>query len=58
LNKLKARLSMWKGRFLSLIGRSCVIKSMLTTIPLFYLLVFKAPESVYKSIRSIQRKFL
>ena len=26
LNKLKARLSVWKGRFLSLAGRSCVIK--------------------------------
>ena len=58
LNKLKARLSVWKGRYLSLAGRTCVIKSILTTIPLFYLSVFKAPESVYKSIISIQRKFL
>ena len=58
LNKLNARLSMWKGRLLSLAGRTCVIKSILTAIPLFYLSVFKAPKSVYKSIISIQRKFL
>jgi len=58
LNKLKARLSVWKGRFLSLAGRSCVIKFVFTPIPLFYLSVFKAPNSVYKSIISIQRRFL
>ncbi|XP_068475067.1 uncharacterized protein [Phaseolus vulgaris] len=58
LEKLKARLSVWKGRFLSLAGRTCVIKSMLTAIPLFYLSVYKSPESVYKSIISTQRKFL
>ena len=58
LEKLKARLSVWKGRFLSLAGRTCVIKSVLTAIPLFYLSVYKAPESVYKSIISIQRRFL
>ena len=58
LTKLNARLSVWKGRFLSLAGRRCVIKSVLTSIPLFYLSVFKAPKSIYKSIISIQRKFL
>jgi len=58
LTKLKARLSAWKGRFLSLAGRSCVIKYVLTAVPLFYLSVFKAPESVYKSIINIQRIFL
>ena len=58
LEKLKARLSVWKGRFLSLAGRTCVIKFVLTAIPLFYLSVYKAPESVYESIISIQRKFL
>jgi len=58
LNKLKTRLSVWKGRFLSMAGRTCVIKSVFNAIPLFYLSVFKAPESIYKSIISIQRRFL
>ena len=39
-------------------GRICVIKSVFTAIPLSYLSVFKAPKSVYKSIISIQRRFL
>ena len=58
VNKLKTRLSVWKGRFLSMAGKICVIKSVFTAIPLFYLSVFKASESVYKSIISIQRRFL
>jgi len=58
LSKLKTRLSVWKGRFLSLARRTCVIKSVLNAIPLFYLSIFKAPESIYKSIISIQRRFL
>ena len=58
LEKLKVRLSVWKGRFLSLAVRTCVIKFVLTAIPFFYLSVYKAPESVYKSIISIQGKFL
>ena len=42
LNKLKTKLSVWKGRFLSMVGRICIIKSVFTAIPLFYLSVFKA----------------
>jgi len=58
LTKLKARLNVWKGRFLSLAGRICLIKSIITAVPLFYLSIFKAPDSVYQSIIRIQRKFL
>ena len=58
LSKLKARLSVWKGRFLSMAGRICVIKSVLTVVPLYYLSLFRAPNSVCKSITIIQRRFL
>jgi len=58
VNKIKARLSYWKGRFLSMEGRICLLKSVFTAIPLFYLSFFKAPNSVCNSIISIQRKFL
>ena len=56
LRKLKSRLSVWKRRFLSMAGRLCLIKSVLSAIPLLSL--FKAPEVVCKSIISIQRTFL
>jgi len=58
VDKVKARLSAWKGKCLSLAGRVCLVKSVLTSIPLFYLSIFKAPISVCKKISSIQRRFI
>jgi len=58
LNKLSARLSTWKGRFLSLAGRICLIKSVFTVIPLFYLSFYKAPTAVCEKIVTIQRRFM
>lgn len=58
LSKISARLCAWMGRLLSLARRICLIKSIFTVIPLFYLSLFKAPESVYNKIISIQRRFL
>jgi len=58
LNKLKSRLSVWKGRFLSMAGRVCLIKFVLSAVPLYYLSLFKAPDVVCKSIIGIQRRFL
>ena len=42
LSKLCDKLSAWKGRFLSLAGRICLIKSVLTALLLFYFSLFKA----------------
>jgi len=56
--KIEARLSSWKGRFLSMAGQICLLKLVFTAIPLFYLSIFKAPAAVCNRIRSIQRKFL
>ena len=58
MDKIQDRLSVWKGRRLSLAGRVCLVKSVLTSIPLFYLSVFRAPSSVCKRIASIQRRFI
>jgi len=58
VRKLEARLNSWKGRFLSMAGRICLLKSVFTAIPLFYLSIFKVPVAVCNKISSIQRKFL
>nr|AER13158.1 putative retrotransposon [Phaseolus vulgaris] len=58
VSKINAKLSVWKGRFLSMAGRICLIKLVITVVPLFYLSFFKAPVSVYNRIASIQRRFL
>jgi len=53
MDKVKARLSAWRGKCLSLAGRVCLIRSVLTSIPLFYLSFFIAPISVCHKISSI-----
>jgi len=58
INKLKTRLNVWKGRFLTMAGRICLINSVITVIPLYYLSLFKAPDPICKRITSIQRRFL
>jgi len=38
--------------------RICLIKSVISALPLYYLSLFKASESICKNIISIQRRFL
>ena len=58
IERLSTKLSVWKGRFLSLAGRICLVKVVFTSIPLFYLSFFKAPQVVCDKMVSIQRRFL
>ena len=53
VRKIEARLCSWKGRFLSMAGRICLLKSVFTAIPLFYLSIFKAPVAVCNKISSV-----
>jgi len=50
IEKIKSRLSRWKGKLLSMARRVCLIKAMLSALPLFYLSFFKAPSAVCKQI--------
>jgi len=58
IERLEARLCSWKGRFLSLARRICLIKFALSSIMLFYLSLFKMPFVVANEIVRIQRNFL
>jgi len=58
VNRVKSRLGRWKGRYISMAGRICLIKFVLSSIPLFYLSLFKLPSSVLKKIVCLQRNFL
>ncbi|PNX58080.1 ribonuclease H, partial [Trifolium pratense] len=44
MDRLKNRLSGWKSRFLSFGGRLVLIKSVLTSLPVYALSFFKAPS--------------
>lgn len=55
---LRKRLSIWKGKHLSMAGRVVLINSVLNAIPIYTLSFYKAPKKILKEIISIQSKFL
>ena len=56
--RIQKRLAMWKCKFLSFGGRVTLINSVLTSLPLYYMSIFKAPIGVIKRIDKIRRAFL
>jgi len=58
MSKIRKRLSRWKGRHISFVGRMTFIKSVLSSMPLFFISLFKMPSIVRKEIVKIQRDFL
>jgi len=49
---------MWKGKRLFMTGRICMIKFILTSIPLFYLSMFLVSMVVMKELKMVQRSFI
>lgn len=58
LDRFKSKLASWKRRYLSIGGRIVLIKSVLSSLPIFYMSLFKIPEGIVKALESIQAKFL
>jgi len=58
LSTIRAKLSIWEGKFLSMAGRRRLIKSVLNSLPLYYMSVFTMPKGIIKAISSINRCFL
>jgi len=58
VEKIRKKLAKWKGKHLSFAGKTCLLKSVITSLPLFFLSFFKMPKSVEKEIKRIQREFL
>uniref|UniRef100_A0A151UE24 Uncharacterized protein n=1 Tax=Cajanus cajan TaxID=3821 RepID=A0A151UE24_CAJCA len=53
IRKFRKKLSVWKHKILSMMGRICLINSVLTSLPLFFLSFFKMPCLVVKKIVSL-----
>jgi hypothetical protein len=57
IRKISSRLSRWKVKTLSIGGRLTLLKSVLVSIPVFYMFLFKVPKGVLKKMESIRSKF-
>ncbi|XP_058741679.1 uncharacterized protein LOC131614069 [Vicia villosa] len=53
INKIKIRLSSWKGKFISIGGRVTLINAVLNAIPTFLLSFYKAPDKGGLGIRYV-----
>jgi len=53
LNRIKARLSGWSSKHLSFGGRLILLKSVLSSLPVYALSFFKAPGGIISSIESL-----
>lgn len=58
VDRVKVKLASWKRRFLSLAGRLTLIKAILSSLPVYYLSLFKMPEGVARELDKIQAAFL
>ncbi|GKC44824.1 RNA-directed DNA polymerase, eukaryota, reverse transcriptase zinc-binding domain protein [Tanacetum coccineum] len=57
LTKISARLSKWKLKTLSIGGRLTLIKSVLTSLLLYHMSIYKVPMGVLNRMESIRRRF-
>ncbi|GKD89986.1 RNA-directed DNA polymerase, eukaryota, reverse transcriptase zinc-binding domain protein [Tanacetum coccineum] len=57
VDKVKSRLSKWKMNTLSIGGRMTLLKSVLSSTPIYYMSMFKVPSQVLKCLEGIRRSF-
>ena len=55
IQKFTKKLSLWKHKNVSFGGRICLINSVFSSLPLFYLSFFKMPKEVWRKIVVMMR---
>ncbi|CAL5417851.1 unnamed protein product [Camellia sinensis] len=58
LDTIRVRLSGWKRKMLSFAGRLTLIKSVLSSLPVYYLSLFKMPDGVAREVEKLEAAFL
>lgn len=58
IDKLRCKARSWNSKYISLSGRLVLAKSVLCSIPLFLMAIFKAPKGVVVEVEKILRAFL
>ncbi|GKA94797.1 RNA-directed DNA polymerase, eukaryota, reverse transcriptase zinc-binding domain protein, partial [Tanacetum coccineum] len=57
VSKFKSRLSKWKMKTLSIGGRMTLIKSVLSSLPIYHMSIYKDPKKIINSLESIRSHF-
>ena len=57
IQKFKDRLALWKRGFMSKGGRLILIKTVISSLPTFFMSVFGIPVGMAKKIEKLQRDF-
>ncbi|XP_072066858.1 uncharacterized protein [Arachis hypogaea] len=58
IDKVEEKLSLWKAKILNKAGKLVLIKSVLNSLPVYYLSLYKMPKAVAEKLISLQRRFL
>ncbi|XP_015970212.1 uncharacterized protein LOC107493670 [Arachis duranensis] len=58
IDKVEEKLSLWKAKVLSKAGKLVLLKSVLNSLPVYYLNLYKMPKAVAQKLISLQRRFL
>ena len=57
MRKIESRLTAWKAKLLSKAGKLTLIKSVLNSLPAYYMSMFKMPNAIASKIVKLQRRF-
>jgi hypothetical protein len=58
ISRFQRKLSGWKARTLSFAGKITLAKSVLGSLPSYYLSLFKAPKNVLATLEGLRRSFV
>lgn len=58
VERVRAKLVSWSSSTFSLGGHVVMLKSVLTSLPIYFLSIFKAPSGIISSLTSLFRQFL
>ncbi|GKA68832.1 RNA-directed DNA polymerase, eukaryota, reverse transcriptase zinc-binding domain protein [Tanacetum coccineum] len=57
VDRVRRRLSKWKMKMLSIGGRLTLVKSVLGSMPIFHMSMFKVPSGILRTLESIRCQF-
>ena len=58
VERIEKKLGGWKGKFISKGGRLQLVKSVLSSIPIYHMMCFRLPQWVIMRIDKVRRQFL